>query len=156
MLFCYRTSCGHGYCISRCCCRKRWNRKLRQWSVVSLNTHLLNPLYGPGSIAADMWIGSCLNGENPGEGVWAPLEQSSSPRMCGSKLSRLSFFLSFEISWRFFLFNFPCFINYYIHPSLISFLFQNPSCWISSRNKVIWIFVSFVGLIELVCDETSF
>ena len=94
-------------------------------------------------------------GEPRGRGVSSPLAIFFTSYVWIETKSSI-FFFSSEISWRFFLFNFPCFINYYIHPSLISFLFQTPSCWISSRNKVIWIFVSFVGLIELVCDETSF
>ena len=42
-------------------------------------------------------------------------------------------------------------IYIYIYISLfVPFIFLILSCWMSSSNKVIWIFVSFVGLIAIV------
>ena len=38
----------------------------------------------------------------------------------------------------------------YIKSLFVPFIFLILSCWMSSSNKVIWIFVSFVGLIAIV------
>ena len=45
--------------------------------------------------------------------------------------------------------------NIYIYISLfVPFIFLILSCWISSSNDVIWIFVSFVGFVSIVSGNS--
>ena len=41
-------------------------------------------------------------------------------------------------------------VKKYFKSLFVPFIFLILSCWMSSSNKVIWIFVSFIGLITIV------